>query len=138
MTGALSQSNPDELKNAFAAVTPSPSALVEAMSASLMEWDKIVAKKRTAEFEAEYALTLRGGIDGVATDFVLASKDWGFTLCSINTEVYMWSDSADQNAPPAMPNYLSRQLPDSHPFMLPGEGHLALYVHLEEILERLV
>lgn len=86
---ALAQSNPNELKNTFAAVAPSPAALVEAMSASLPEWDKIEVKKRTAEFEAENAQTLRGGFDGVVTDFVLTSKDWGFTLNGINAEVHL-------------------------------------------------
>lgn len=135
---ALAQSNPDELKNTFAAVAPSPGALVEAMSASLPEWDKIEVNKRMAEFETEYALTLLGGIDGVVTDFVLASKDWGFTPGSINAEVYLWSGSADHNTPPAMTHYLSMQLPNNRTFMLPDEGHLSLYVHWEEILERLV
>lgn len=135
---ALAQSNPEELRNTFVAVAPSPAALVEAMSASLPEWDKIEVKKRTAEFETEYALTLRSGVDGVATDFVLVSKNWGFTLGGINTEVHLWSGSADQNTPPAMTNYLSQQLPNNRTFMLPDEGHLSLYVHWEEILEQLI
>lgn len=134
---SLAQSNPDELRNTFAAVAPSPAALVEAMNASLAEWDKIVVNKRAAEFEAEYAQTLRGGVEGVATDFVLVSKDWGFPLKDINTETFLWCGSADQNTPPAMTGYLASILPNSRTFMLPDEGHLSLYVHWEEILERL-
>lgn len=135
---ALARSNPDELKNTFAAVAPSPAALVEAMTASLAEWDKEVFNKRTAEFETEYMQTLHGGVEGVASDFVLASKDWGFTLEEINTGIHLWCGTADQNTPPAMTKYLSTQLSNSRTFMLPGEGHLSLYVHWEEILERLV
>ncbi|MDO8465159.1 MAG: alpha/beta hydrolase [Gallionella sp.] len=135
---SLAQSNPDELRNTFAAVAPSPAALVEAMTASLSEWDKNEVNKRTMEFETEYAQTLRGGVEGVASDFVLVSKDWDFPLDGINTEVYLWCGTADQNTPPAMTNYIVSTLPGSHAFMLPGEGHLSLYVHWEEILERLV
>jgi pimeloyl-ACP methyl ester carboxylesterase len=135
---ALAQANPDELRNTLAAVAPSSVALLEAMSASLPEWDKIEVNKRTAEFEAEYAQTLRGGIEGVASDFVLASGNWGFPLEGINAEVHLWCGSADQNTPPAMTNYLASIIPNSRTFMLPGEGHLSLYVHWEEILERLV
>lgn len=135
---ALAQANPDELKNTFAAVAPSPAALVEAMSASLPEWDKIEVKKRTAEFKTEYTQTLRSGVEGIASDFVLASKDWGFPLDGINAGVHLWSGTADQNTPPAMTTYLSSILPNSRTFMLPDEGHLSLYVHWEEILERLM
>lgn len=135
---ALAQANPDELRNTFAAIASSPAALVEAMSASLPEWDKIEVNKRTAEFEAEYARTLRSGVEGVATDFVLISGSWGFPLDGIKTEIHLWCGTVDQNTPPAMTNYLSSILPNSRTFMLPDEGHLSLYVHWEEILERLV
>jgi hypothetical protein len=37
-----------------------------------------------------------------------------------------------------MTNYLSSRLPDSRTFMLPDEGHFALYGYWEEILERLM
>ena len=133
----LAQSNPDESRATFAAVAPSPAALVESMTASLAEWDKNEVNKRTAEFEAEYAQTLRGGVEGVATDFVLASKDWGFPLEGINTEAHLWCGTTDQNTPPAMTKYLSTQLSNSRAFMLPDEGHLSLYVHWGEILEKL-
>lgn len=137
---SLAQSNPEGLRDTFAAVALSPAALVEAMSASLPEWDKIEVNKRTAEFETEYAQTLRGGVEGVASDFVLTSKDWGFPLVSINTEIHLWSGTADQNTPPTMTDYLATILPNKNnlKLMLQGEGHLSLYVHWEEILERLL
>lgn len=134
----LAQSNPDELRNTFAAIASSPAALVEAMSASLPEWDKIEVNKRTAEFGVEYTQTLRTGVEGVASDFVLASRDWGFPLNGIKTEIHLWCGADDQNTPPAMTNYLSSQLSNSRTFMLPDEGHLSLYVHWEEILDLLV
>jgi len=135
---ALAQANPDELRNNLAAIASSPAALVEALSASLPEWDKIEVGKRTAGFEAEYAQALHGGVEGVASDFVLLSGNWGFLLGGINAEVHLWSGSADQNTPPAMTHYLSSQLPSSRTFILPEEGHLSLYVHWEEILGQLV
>jgi pimeloyl-ACP methyl ester carboxylesterase len=135
---ALAQSNPVELRNTLAAVAPSPAALVAAMSASLPEWDKNEVNKRMAEFEAEYTQALRGGIEGVASDFVLVSKDWCFPLDSLNTETHLWCGTDDCNTPPAMTAYLSSILPSSRTFMLPGEGHLSLYAHWEGVLERLV
>lgn len=135
---ALAQANPEELKNTLAAVAPSPAALVQAMSASATEWDRNVIDARHSEFETEYAQTLHSGVEGVASDFVLASGDWGFPLGSIDAEIHLWSGTADQNTPPAMTNYLSSRLPNSHTFMLPDEGHFALFGHWDEILEQLL
>lgn len=92
---------------------------------------------RRPEFETEYAQTLHSGVGGVASDFVLASGNWGFPLDSIKAEVHLWSGGAIKNTPVAMTNYLSSQLPNGRTFMLPGEGHFVLYLHWEEILERL-
>lgn len=135
---ALAQANPEELRNTFSAIAPTPAALVAAMSGSAGEWDKEVIDARQSEFETEYAQTLCSGIEGVASDFVLMSGNWGFPLDGIKAEVQMWSGTGDQNTPPAMTNYLSSQLPNSQTFMLPDEGHFALYRHWEEILAQLV
>jgi pimeloyl-ACP methyl ester carboxylesterase len=135
---ALAQSNPDELSKTFAAVAPSPAALVATMSGSAGDWDRKVINARHSEFETEYAKTLRSGIEGVASDFVLASNNWGFPLKGITTETHLWCGTADCNTPPAMTNYVSSQLANSRTFMLPDEGHFALYRHWEEILERLI
>lgn len=132
---ALAQSNPSELRNTFAAIASSPAALLDAMSATLPEWDKDQVSKRRAEFEAEYTQTLRGGIEGIASDFVLVSGSWGFSLEGIKTETHLWSGTLDQNTPPAMTHYLASKLPNNRTFILPGEGHLSLYVHWDAILK---
>lgn len=134
---SLAQSDPEELKKSLSPLAGSAAVLLAAMSASLPEWDRNEVNKRMAEFEKEYAQTLRGGIGGVVSDFVLASGNWGFPLDSINTEIHLWCGTGDCNTPPAMTAYLSSILPRSRTFMLPDEGHLSLYVHWEEILQRL-
>lgn len=135
---ALAQANPDGLKDSFAAIASSPAALVAAMSASATDWDRKVIGARHAEFVTEYTQTLRGGIEGVASDFVLASGNWGFPLDGIKAEVHLWIGTADRNTPPAMTAYLASRLPNSRTFMLEGEGHFAFYGYWEEILRRLV
>lgn len=135
---ALAQSDPAELKNTLAAVAPSPAALVVVMSASAGEWDKNVILARYSEFETEYTQTLCDGVEGVASDFVLASGSWGVPLDEINTETHLWCGADDCNTPPAMTAYLASMLPNSRALMLPGEGHFVLYAHWEEILARLV
>lgn len=134
---SLAQSNPEELKKVISPLAESPAVLLAAMAASLPEWDKNEVNKRMAEFEAEYTQTLRGGIDGIVSDFVLTSGSWGFSLDGINTETHLWSGTDDCNTPAAMTHYLASLLPNSRTFILPGEGHLSLYVHWEEILDQL-
>lgn len=133
----LAKSNPDELRSTLAAVAPTPAALLEAMSASLPEWDKNVVNKRMAEFGAEYTHTLRHGIEGLASDLVLLSNRWDFPLDKISNEVLLWCGTDDRNTPPAMTAYFSSALSNNHAVMREGEGHLSLLVHWEEILARL-
>jgi len=134
----LAQSNPIELKNTFNAVAPSPAALFGAMSASAGEWDKHLLLERAPEFEAEYQRTLQQGTEGVASDFAAASGSWGFPLEGIKTETHLWSGSLDQNTPPAMTHHLATVLRNSRVFVLPDEGHFALYKHWHAILEKMV
>ncbi len=132
---SLAQTNPDELRTTFAAVAPSPSALLSAMSASAGAWDKTILQERAAEFELDYTQTLRSGSEGLASDFILASGNWGLPLTEVKAEVHLWSGTLDQNTPPAMTHYLASQLPNSHVHHLQNEGHFALYLHWEEILK---
>ena len=135
---SLAQANPDALRNTLAAIAPTPLALAEAMSASATGWDRNVMNARHAEFETEYTQTLHTGVEGVASDFVLASQSWGFPLDGINTEAHLWCGTADCNTPPAMADYIASRLQNSHLFRLADEGHFVLYGHWEEILRRLV
>lgn len=135
---ALAQANPDELRATFIAAAPSALALLGVMASSGGDWDKQVLNDRAAEFELDYTRTLLNGIEGMASDFILFSGSWGFSVEGIDTEVLLWSGTADQNTPLAMTHVLAAQLANSKTFMLPDEGHFALYGHWDEILEQLV
>lgn len=135
---ALAQNNPDELRKTFCSIAPTAAALLGAMSASAGEWDKGVLLDRAAEFEFEYTHTLRQGIEGAASDFIVNSASWGFPINNIHTEVHLYSGTLDQNTPPAMTHFLAAQLQNSQTFVLPDEGHFVLYGHWSEILQRLV
>ena len=135
---ALAQTDQLELRSTFAAIAPTNAALMAAMTASVCEWDKSVLLARHSEFETEYAETLRSGIEGMASDFVLASQSWGFPLEGIKTGSHLWIGTADCNAPPAMTTYIASTLPNSQTTILQDEGHCALYAHWDEILARLV
>ena len=134
---ALAQSDGAALRQALGSLGESPEGLVAGMSATLPEWDKEVFDLRSVEFTAEYTQTLRSGIEGIAVDFELVASDWGFSPDAINTETHLWCGTDDRNTPPAMTDYLSKILPNSRATLLPGEGHLSLYVHWEAILAQL-
>ena len=132
----LAQANPAELRTVFAAVAPNAKALLAAMSASAGDWDKKVLLDRAAEFELEYEHTLKNGIEGMVSDFVLNSGNWGFPINECHTEVHLYSGSLDQNTPPAMTQYLAAQLPNSQVHVFQDEGHFILYPHWDEILKQ--
>ncbi len=135
---ALAQSNPDELRKTFAVVAPSANALFGVMSASAGDWDKKILNARATEFELEYTQTLLGGIEGMASDFILNSGSWGFPINACKTEVHLYTGSLDQNTPPSMTEYLSKKLKNSHLHLFRNEGHFILYNHWEEILKAVI
>jgi len=134
---ALAQSDGIALRQALTPLGESPEILVAGMSATLPEWDKNVFDQRTAEFTTEYTQTLRSGIEGIAVDFELLAGDWGFSPDAIKTETYLWCGTDDRNTPSAMTDYFSVILTNSQTTLLPGEGHLSLYLHWKEILAKL-
>ena len=135
---ALAQTNPDELRKTFSAVAPSASALLGVVLSNVAEVDKQILHDRTADFELEYARTLQGGIEGVASDYMLLANDQGFSVDRIKTEVHLFSGTADQNTPSAMTEFFAARLPRSHVHRLQDEGHYILYTHWDEILGCLI
>ncbi len=62
------------------------------------------------------------------------SRPWHFDLADIRVPVVLWHGTEDRNVPFTVGQELARRIPGSHLHVWDGEGHLALYAHLEEIL----
>jgi pimeloyl-ACP methyl ester carboxylesterase len=131
----LAQTNPDELRKTFVSVAPSASALLGVLSTTVAEVDKQMMRDRATDFELDYTRVLFGGIEGIASDYLLISGILGFPLDKIDAEVHLYYGTADQNTPFAMTESFASQLPNSHVHLLQDEGHFALYRHWEEILK---
>lgn len=133
---ALARDNPPQLLETLKAVAPDGASLLAAMAAGLPEPDKALLAQAeiSAIFLRDCDETLRQGQDAAATDFVLATRDWGFDLGKIQTPVHIRNGLEDLNVPPAMAEYLAARLPRNTLHLLPGEGHLCLFAHWEEIL----
>lgn len=134
---ALAQTNPENLSDALAPLARSPSELLAAMAATMPACDQQVMSARAPGYVDDFSEALRQGVEGIATDFVLATQRWEFSLADIRTEVHLWHGSEDRNTPPAMANHLASSLPNHRMFLQPGEGHLVLFTHWDEILARL-
>ncbi len=81
----------------------------------------------------------RSGARGVALDYALSMKPWGFRLEYISIEVNLWHGEDDTVVPPAMGRYLAEAIPNCHAWFLPNEGHFSLLPnHVDEILGVLV
>ena len=81
----------------------------------------------------------RSGTRGVALDYALSMKPWGFRLEDIQIEVHLWHGEDDTVVPLAMGRYLTQTIPNCQARFIPGEGHFSLLPnYVEEILNTLV
>lgn len=80
----------------------------------------------------------RPGMDGLARDAYLLVRPWGFPLESIRVPVHLWHGSEDNLTPPAMAQHLAGRIPAARLTLCPGEAHLLLFPHWQEILTPLI
>ena len=80
--------------------------------------------------------SFRPGARGIALDFALNMKPWGFRLEDISIEVHLWHGEDDTVVPPAMGRYLAEIIPNCYARFLPNDGHFSLLPnHVDEILD---
>jgi len=81
----------------------------------------------------------RSGTRGIALDFALSMKPWGFRLEDISKEVHLWHGENDTVVPPEMGRYLAQAIPNCQARFISGEGHFSLLPnYVGEILNTLV
>jgi pimeloyl-ACP methyl ester carboxylesterase len=69
-----------------------------------------------------------------AQDFVLFARDWGFRLQDVTVSCHFWHGDADTNVPIGHGRFMAARVPGAVFHECPGEGHLLLVDHLEEVL----
>lgn len=132
----LARCDPGGLREVMAPLASSPASLLAAMTASAPAADRALLAARASWFEPDFAEALRGGIEGMACDFVLSAGEWLFSLAEIQANVDLWIGTEDCNTPSAMTHHFTFMLPHNQLFELSGEGHFCLYTHWNEILDR--
>ncbi len=90
--------------------------------------------KVTSAFMDDYRRLPSTGAMAAAQDFSLFATDWGFRLEDITTPVHVWHGTEDRNVPFSHGQLQAERIPDAVLHKCPGEGHLLVVDHLEEIL----
>jgi pimeloyl-ACP methyl ester carboxylesterase len=82
--------------------------------------------------------TAARGPEGYAQDlFILFVSPWGFTPEEIPLPTLIWHGDRDPAVPLSVARFYERTIPRSSLHVFPGEGHLVLWSHAEEILSAL-
>jgi pimeloyl-ACP methyl ester carboxylesterase len=76
---------------------------------------------------------------GIAWEYVLFTRPWGFRLEEIRIPVYLWHGEMDMDCPIDMGRNMAKSIPDCRATFYPHEGHVSLFVnHYEELLSAIV
>jgi pimeloyl-ACP methyl ester carboxylesterase len=86
-------------------------------------------------FLASFQEGIRTGVAGAAWGALLNARPWGFNLGDIQTPVHIWQGADDRQTPLAYARLLRDLIPGASLREFPGEGHLLLLDHWQEMLE---
>ena len=107
-----------------------PDQLAEAMRPHLSDVDAQVLTGELAEFLlGSIQAGLAPGVEGWVEDDLAFVSPWGFDLGSIAVPVLVWQGEEDLMVPGAHGRWLREHVPGAEGGVLPGEGHLTLFVH---------
>jgi len=76
---------------------------------------------------------VRQGADGCAWDNVAWVGEWRTDLSAVTQPTWLWYGSDDSMAPVSDGEWLRDRLPNAQLVVRPGEGHLGIYTHWDEI-----
>jgi len=113
-----------------------PERILSILSGKVAGPDKIALKNNELikVLSASFREAFRNSLLWPATDLVLYSRPWGFSLDDIRIKVHLWHGEMDKVVPPAMGHYLANTIPDCRATFYPDEGHFSIILNrLHEI-----
>jgi pimeloyl-ACP methyl ester carboxylesterase len=113
-----------------------PERMLSILSGKVAGPDKIALKNNELikVLSASFREAFRNSLLWPATDVVLYSRPWGFSLDDIRIKVHLWHGEMDKVVPPAMGHYLANTIPDCQATFYPDEGHFSIILNrLHEI-----
>ena len=82
----------------------------------------------------------KNGTKGATRDGILLTKNWGFKLSEISSQVNycLWHGEADSNVSIDIGRDVANALPNCKSKFIPDEGHISLFLkHFDEIVDTL-
>lgn len=104
---------------------------------SLPEPDRQVFEQHPAlraAFVEESHRASRSAARAMAQDMALFARPWGFALEAIAVPVQLWQGDRDVNVPDSHARYQAERIPGAKLHECPGEAHMLVVPHAEEIL----
>ncbi|MEX2247741.1 MAG: alpha/beta hydrolase [Dehalococcoidia bacterium] len=96
---------------------------------------RVTASRQNREaLRLEVVEGFRRGSGGASYDFVMLVKPWGFRLDDIAMPVHLWHGEADRVVPARYARAMMPLFADPRVRWFPGEGHLLIMEHAEEII----
>jgi len=113
-----------------------PERMLSILSGKVAGPDKIALKNTELIkiLSASFREAFRNSLRWPATDVVLYSLPWQFSLSDIRIKVHLWHGEMDKIVPPAMGHYLANTIPDCQATFYPDEGHFSIILNrIQEI-----
>ena len=129
------------LEEAAAALGGASAAeLIESMSTLLPDVDRAALKGGDGEdLVANFGEAVRKGAAGWIDDDLAFTRPWGFDPAEISVPTFLWQGDADLMVPFAHGRWLAERVPGAVAHLLPGEGHISVFVNrVDEVLDELV
>ncbi|HEX6548023.1 MAG TPA: alpha/beta hydrolase [Candidatus Dormibacteraeota bacterium] len=82
-------------------------------------------------------LAIRNGISGVVEEMRVVAGPWGFDPEQVPIRARFWHGDQDNTVPVAHAAYLASAIRGSSLIVCPGEGHMVMWRHLDEMLDAL-
>ena len=105
-----------------------PERMLSILSAKVTRPDKIALKNTELinVLSASFREAFRNSLSWPATDVVLYSRPWGFSLKTIKIAIHLWHGEKDTIVPPVMGQYIGNTIPDCQATFYPDEGHFSI------------
>ena len=111
-----------------------------ARARSLPEADRqaMTDPRLRAQMTATAAEAFRQSVRGAVHEAHICAQPWGFDPAAVKPGVLLWHGDQDTNAPVGMARQLAAQITSSRLTIYPGEGHLIVPRHWDEIAAALL
>lgn len=114
---------------------------VFSMFTEVSEPDKVVLSQPDVQrmFGEMVVGAFERGTRGVALDWKLEARPWGFSLQEVGMPVHIWHGEQDELIPVAQAQIMANTLPGARATFYPNEGHVSLIMnHYDELLSTIV